>query len=152
MSENYYEILGVTKTSSDKDIRQAYRRLARKYHPDLHPGDQVSESYFKKINEANEVLSNKENRNKYDQFGDNWKYADQLGKGQNGGNVSWTVRNNARYYRGRGMTLDDIFGEFIDPEKGAKNTRTSARNISTKKTVEIDLIEAFNVEEIAQSL
>lgn len=143
MSENYYEILGVTKTSSEKEIRQAYRRLARKYHPDLHPGDESAESYFKKINEANEVLSNKENRDKYDQFGDNWQYADQFGKRHKGGKYSWGSNNSTGYYRGPSITLEDIFGEFMNPDKGVKNTRSSVRNISAKKTVEINLIDAF---------
>lgn len=144
MSDNYYEILGVTKTSSEKEIRQAYRRLARKYHPDLHPGNKKAESYFKTINEANEVLSNKDNRDKYNKFGDNWKYADQLGKKQGDSNVNWSRGNNNRHYWDPSLTIEDIFGDFLNPEKGAKYIRSSDKNLPSKKTVEIDLIEAFN--------
>lgn len=77
---DYYKILGVSKNASDKDIKKAYRKLARKYHPDLNPGNKEAEKKFKEINEANEVLSNTENRKKYDQYGENWKHADAFEK------------------------------------------------------------------------
>ena len=77
---DYYEILGVDKTSSADEIKKAYRKLARKYHPDVNPGDKESERKFKEINEANEVLSNAANRTKYDQYGENWKHGDQYEK------------------------------------------------------------------------
>uniref|UniRef100_A0A4W5PAA3 J domain-containing protein n=1 Tax=Hucho hucho TaxID=62062 RepID=A0A4W5PAA3_9TELE len=64
---DYYKILGVDKSASDADIKKAYRKLARKYHPDLNPNDKEAEKKFKELNEANEVLSNPENRKKYDQ-------------------------------------------------------------------------------------
>ena len=76
--KNYYDILGIKKDSSEKEVKQAYRRLARKYHPDVNPGDKSSEDKFKEINEAYEVLSDKENRKKYDRYGDRWQYADQF--------------------------------------------------------------------------
>lgn len=76
--KDYYKILGIDKKASENDIKKAYRKLARKYHPDLNPGDKVAETKFKEINEANEVLSNSENRKKYDKYGENWKHADQL--------------------------------------------------------------------------
>ncbi len=72
MAENkrdYYEVLGVSKTASDDDIKKAYRKLAKEYHPDLHPGDQVAETKFKELNEAYEVLSDPQKKSKYDQFG-----------------------------------------------------------------------------------
>lgn len=77
---DYYKILGVDKTASEKDIKKAYRKLARKYHPDLNPNDTIAEKKFKEINEANEVLSNAENRKKYDQYGKDWEHAEVFEK------------------------------------------------------------------------
>jgi len=77
---DYYKILGLTKTASSQDIKKAYRKLARKYHPDLNPNDKVAEQKFKEINEANEVLSNPENRKKYDQYGKDWEHAETFEK------------------------------------------------------------------------
>ena len=73
-NKDYYQILGVSRNASEKEIKQAYRRLARKHHPDLNPGDKSAEAKFKEINGAYEVLSNPEKRKKYDQFGDKWEY------------------------------------------------------------------------------
>lgn len=75
---DYYKILGIDKKATENDIKKAYRKLARKYHPDLNPDDKVAETKFKEINEANEVLSNSENRKKYDKYGKDWKHADQF--------------------------------------------------------------------------
>ena len=70
--KDYYAVLGVSKTATPKEIKRAYRKLARKYHPDLNPGDKDSESKFKDLNEANEVISDPEKRQKYDEFGQYW--------------------------------------------------------------------------------
>jgi curved DNA-binding protein len=70
---DYYKILGVDKSATEADIKKAYRKMARKYHPDLNPNDKEAEKKFKEVNEANEVLSNAENRKKYDAYGENWK-------------------------------------------------------------------------------
>ncbi len=75
---DYYEILGVQKGASDSDIKKAFRKLARKYHPDINPDDKQAEKKFKEINEANEVLSNAENRKKYDKYGKDWKHAEEF--------------------------------------------------------------------------
>src|SRR5210317_973050 len=79
---DYYKILGINKNASQEDIKKAYRKLARKYHPDLNPNDKEAEKKFKEINEANEVLSNTENRKKYDKYGKDWKHADEFDKAQ----------------------------------------------------------------------
>src|SRR5271169_4342780 len=82
-TKDYYATLGVKKTASTEDIRKAYRKLARKYHPDVNPGDKSAEEKFKEVSEANEVLSDPEKRKKYDQFGhlggDAWKHAGEGG-------------------------------------------------------------------------
>lgn len=74
---DYYAALGVPKTATDKEIKQAFRKLARKFHPDVNPGDAAAESRFKEVSEANEVLSNPESRRKYDELGANWKAYEQ---------------------------------------------------------------------------
>lgn len=74
---DYYSTLGVPKNASKDDIRKAYRKLARKFHPDVNPNDKEAHKKFQQINEANEVLSDAEKRKKYDQYGQDWKHADQ---------------------------------------------------------------------------
>jgi len=89
---DYYKTLGVDKNASEDDIKKAYRKLARKHHPDLNPNDKEAKAKFQQINEANEVLSNSENRKKYDQYGENWQQAENYEKAnqsrkQGGGNT-----------------------------------------------------------------
>ncbi|WP_316789308.1 J domain-containing protein [Pedobacter frigoris] len=90
---DYYKTLGLDKKASQDDVKKAYRKLARKYHPDLNPNDQEANKMFQQINEANEVLSDAEKRKKYDEYGEHWKNADQYaearknqGQQQYGGN------------------------------------------------------------------
>ena len=75
---DYYKILGIDKNASEKDIKTAYRKQARKYHPDVNPNDKEAHKKFQEVNEANEVLSDPEKRKKYDQYGKDWKHADQF--------------------------------------------------------------------------
>lgn len=77
---DYYKILEVGKNATEAEIKKAYRKLARKYHPDLNPNDKEAERKFKEINEANEVLSHTENRKKYDDYGENWQHAEEFEK------------------------------------------------------------------------
>ena len=75
---DYYKILGVYKNASQDDVKKAFRKLARKYHPDLNPNDPSAKDKFQEINEANEVLSDPEKRKKYDEYGEHWKHADEF--------------------------------------------------------------------------
>ena len=75
---DYYKILGVDKNASQDDVKKAFRKLARKYHPDLNPNDPSAKDKFQEINEANEVLSDPEKRKKYDEYGEHWKHADEF--------------------------------------------------------------------------
>ena len=79
--KDYYSTLGVAKTATEKEIKQAYRKLARKHHPDVNPGDKSAEARFKEINEAYEVLGDPEKRKKYDELGANWRMYEQAGAG-----------------------------------------------------------------------
>ncbi|MAZ72920.1 MAG: molecular chaperone DnaJ [Flavobacteriaceae bacterium] len=75
---DYYKILGINQNATEQEIKKAYRKQARKYHPDVNPNDPEAQRKFQEINEANEVLSNPENRKKYDQYGKDWKHADDI--------------------------------------------------------------------------
>ncbi len=81
--KDYYTTLGVSKTATDKEIKQAFRKLARKYHPDVNPGDKAAEAKFKEVNEANEVLGDPEKRKKYDELGANWRAYENVPPGAN---------------------------------------------------------------------
>src|SRR4030095_3715249 len=75
---DYYKVLGIDKSATQDDIKKAYRKLARKLHPDLNPNDKEAHKKFQQLNEANEVLGDPEKRKKYDQYGKDWKHADQF--------------------------------------------------------------------------
>lgn len=143
--KDYYATLGVTKTASDKDIKQAFRKLARKYHPDVNPGDKAAEARFKEINEANEVLSDPEKRRKYDELGANWRMYEHAqprggpapgGAGPGGGFRSMTPEEMEAIFGGGGgdSTFSDFFTTFFggagmggSAPRGARGGRTRAR-------------------------
>lgn len=95
---DYYKVLGVDKSATQDEIKKAYRKLARKHHPDLNPNDKEAEKKFKQINEANEVLSNPENRKKYDKYGKDWQHAEAYEKAraqqQSGGQGAYTYESS----------------------------------------------------------
>ena len=108
MARDYYEVLGVPRSADEKEIRSAFRKMARQYHPDLNPGDESAERKFKEINEANEVLSDPDKRVKYNRHGDNWTHADRI-EAQGGG-----FRQGTRVEYGFGDLATDLLGGFGD--------------------------------------
>src|SRR5215217_7041478 len=83
--KDYYAVLGVKRDAAQKEIKSAYRKLARKYHPDVNPNNKEAETRFKEINEAYEVLGDEEKRKKYNKFGADWEQYEKMGAGQPGG-------------------------------------------------------------------
>ncbi len=145
--KDYYNILGVNRNGSEREIKRAYRRLARKYHPDVNPNDKSAEAKFKKINEAYEVLSDKEKRQKYDQFGDRWQYADQFAETGGQRSASWDFNHAGsaqRFYYEEG-DLDSLFGELFQRfGTGASSRRVRPRRgQDIEYPVEVTLEEAY---------
>ena len=99
---DYYKILEIDKSATEADIKKAYRKLARKYHPDLNPNDNDAERKFKELNEANEVLSNLENRKKYDLYGEHWEHGEEYEK----------ARQQQQQYQNTGGQQGGGFGGF----------------------------------------
>ncbi len=153
--KDYYATLGVSKTASEKEIKQAFRKLARKHHPDVNPGDKSAESKFKDINEAYEVLGDPEKRKKYDELGANWRAYEQAGAGGPGFDPSQFGGWNVHFGGGGGqpggggfrtMTEDEMremfgdanpFSDFFQtffggagssPEGGRRERRTRGRS------------------------
>ena len=165
--KDYYKILGVQKSASPDDIKKAYRKLARKYHPDVNPGDKSAEARFKEINEAYEVLSDPDKRKKYDTLGPNWQ--EQFGfPGASTGGMRTRTYGTPRGTTGAGMGRGDSPYNFEDPtgfsdffetlfgRRSSTGTATRTRGAGTgtgglgaikgediEQQVEITLREAF---------
>jgi molecular chaperone DnaJ len=144
--KDYYQILGVNRNASEKEIKQAFRRLARKYHPDLNSGDKSAEAKFKEINAAYEVLSNPEKRKKYDQFGEQWEYADQFAKSGGQERVRWDFGKGGTTFEygdlsGFGDILSSLFG---DSGLGSRMRRGPRRGQDIESPVEVTLEEAYH--------
>ena len=122
---DYYKILGIAKNATEKDIKKAYRKLARKYHPDLNPNDKVAEKKFKEINEANEVLSNPENRKKYDQYGKDWEHAEAYEKAKQ--QQHYQGSSQRQQYSG-GFNESD-FSDFFESMFGGRSTRQQSGGV-----------------------
>ena len=134
MARDYYEVLGVPRSADEKEIRSAFRKMARQYHPDLNPGDESAERKFKEINEANEVLSDPDKRVKYNRHGDNWTHADRIeAQGAAGSPFGGGSGRRTRVEYGFG-DLDDLLGGFGDAFGGGSpygaGTRTHTRRHS----------------------
>ena len=120
---DYYNILGVSKDASQDDIKKAYKKLARKYHPDLNPNDPTAQRKFQEINEANEVLSDPEKRKKYDQYGENWKHADEFNAQQQqyGTNFGQNFSNDGTTYTSWSTSGDtEGFSDFFESLFGSR--------------------------------
>lgn len=123
MFVDYYKILGVEKKASQEEIKKAYRKLARKYHPDLNPNDKEAKKRFQEINEANEVLSNEENRKKYDEYGEHWQHADEYEKARQ----SQQYSQNSSQSPFSDMGSDDSFSDFFESMFGRASGRHSSQ-------------------------
>jgi molecular chaperone DnaJ len=146
--KDYYNLLGVKRDASEKEIKQAYRRLARKYHPDVNPGDKSAEAKFKEINEAYEVLSDKEKRQKYDRYGDQWQYADQFAQAGRQQSQHWDFAPGGATYHYTSGDMGDIDSLFEELFGGAR-TRTSRRpqprrGRDIESPIEVTLEEAYS--------
>ena len=122
---DYYKILGVDKNASQEDIKKAYRKLARKYHPDLNPNNKEAHKTFQQINEANEVLSDPENRKKYDQYGENWKHAEEFEKARQAQGQSAQGGYDFRGSNFGGGGADENFSDFFESMFGGTSGRTN---------------------------
>ncbi len=156
--KDYYKTLGVDKSADEKEIKKAYRRLARQFHPDMNPGDKAAEARFKEINEANEVLSDAEKRRKYDELGQNYQRWQQTG-GQSGG-FDWNQWTGGRpggtrvdygdindLFGGSGFSdfFEAIFGSMAAGAAGRERAGgASAGGRDLEQEVEITLEEAFS--------
>lgn len=128
---DYYSILGIPKTASADDIKKAYRKLARKYHPDINPNDEDAKRKFQQINEANEVLSDPEKRKKYDAYGENWKHAEEYEKAreqqsQNGGFADFGGGFGGGSYSFGGGDDDGTFSDFFESLFGGRRSASSS--------------------------
>ena len=146
---DYYKTLEITKSATEAEIKKAYRKLARKYHPDLNPNDKEAERKFKEINEANEVLGNPENRKKYDKYGKDWKHADEFEK------AGYNPNQQQRQGQQRGQDYSDFgggdfsgsdFSDFFNSMYGsARSSRSQSkyRGQDFNAELELDLVSAY---------
>jgi DnaJ-class molecular chaperone len=148
-TKDLYEVLGVKRDASDKEIRSAYRRLARKYHPDVNPGDKNAEEKFKEINAAHEVLSDPDKRKKYDKYGDKWEYADQIEemqRQQSAGDYFRRAQTNraggADFQWDTDGDLGDVFGNIFRQRPRRQSVKRKGEDIDYP--LDLTLEEASN--------
>jgi curved DNA-binding protein len=150
---DYYEVLGVPKTATEQEIKKAYRKLARKYHPDLNPNDASAKSQFQQINEANEVLSDPEKRKKYDQYGENWKHAEEIDKMNNQQQYSsghtygfgGAQSSQWQYSGGDDQDFSDFFFDMFQQQRGER-TKGRFKGEDLHANLTLKLIDVYKTE------
>lgn len=134
---DYYKVLGITKTASEEDIKKAYRKLARKLHPDLNPNDKNAQKNFQQINEANEVLSDPEKRKKYDQYGKDWQHAEHFEEQK---------KQRQQYGNSQQFTgdTDSDFSSFFESMFGrGRSKQTKYRGQDYQAELKLSLLDAM---------
>ena len=143
---DYYKILGLDKNASAEDIRKAYRKLARKHHPDLNPNDKEAHKKFQQINEANEVLSDPEKRKKYDQYGKDWQHAEEFEKARQQRQYQSTNRGGQEFsgdFGGEDFSdfFSSLFGGGGGPRSRARETKFRGQDYEAE--LRLGLREAY---------
>ncbi len=144
---DYYKVLGIDKNATEKDVKNAYRKLARKLHPDVNPNDKDAQRKFQEINEANEVLSDPEKRKKYDQYGKDWKHADQFENARQSQQSSYGNSGGGQPFSGGGFGDHDFSDFFSSMFGGASQSsgrsRTKYRGQDLNAELNLDLKDAY---------
>jgi len=138
---DYYKILGIDKTATAKDVKSAYRKLARKYHPDLNPNNKDANKNFQQINEANEVLSDPAKRKKYDQYGKDWQHAEEFEKQQQYREQSSGSRGSG-FSGGQSGDFSDFFESMFGGGGGSRGRQSKYRGEDFNAELHLQLIDA----------
>jgi curved DNA-binding protein len=141
---DYYKILGIPKTATPKEIKSAYRKLARKLHPDLNPNDKDAKRKFQEINEANEVLSDPEKRRKYDQHGENWQHAEEFEQANRSRKQSSGPRDPRYSEASSGGDFSTFFESmFGGGAGGSRGRQVKYRGEDYNAELHLDLADAY---------
>ena len=143
---DYYKILGIDKTASPADIKKAYRKLARKHHPDLNPNDKEAIKNFQQINEANEVLSDPEKRKKFDKYGKDWQHADEFEKAKH--NQQYSSNTGGQRFSGAQTEGDfsDFFASMFGGGGGRSSRQVKYRGEDLNAELRLELIDAYKTQ------
>jgi len=141
---DYYKILGLDKSASPTDVKNAYRKLARKYHPDLNPNNADAKSNFQQINEANEVLSDPEKRKKYDQYGKDWQHAEEFEKQKQQQSQSYGSHRGGGFSDGQSSSdFSDFFESMFGGSRTTGDRQTKYRGQDYTTEIHLELIDAY---------